>query len=353
MAYKPNLIPNNKNGFDPFQEILENYDIKDYVVTEKLDGVQLVLHNGEVLGRSLKKPGSKHVTQKFKKFSEYLQSKGVTVNGEFYSEKFNFTIINRFFRTTDVTSPAKKRQLQNLYNSDVEEYKSSYGEFTPEELSTNDPSFRMYIFDCYVHDKPDMPYMDRMSFLGGIVRDIRKNHSEFMNLFNFVRMIFPVNIEDPKEIVDHYRAEYQSILNKDGEGLVLSRKDRVYKLNRSTIKEGTYFKVKPNNEWDGIVVRINEGTRIREGVVREINELGRSVTSKRQEDREPNGKAASITTLYEGKEVKVMLEGFTDTDKYDMLMNRNSYIGKSFTYVGMPPLKNVPRHAKFKKWNDD
>ena len=109
------------------------------------------------------------------------------------------------------------------------------------------------------------------------------------------------------------------------------------------------------NEYDGEILDIFEGTVAREDAPKTVNELGRSVTSKLQEDREPSGLAKGILTTYNGFELTVSLEGFDHDELREFLANKKDYIGKWIKYTGMAPTKNVPRHAHFSKgnWRDE
>ena len=107
------------------------------------------------------------------------------------------------------------------------------------------------------------------------------------------------------------------------------------------------------NEYDGVIVDILEGTQIKEGVERSINELGRSTTSKKKDDRESSGMAKGFLIHYEGKEFTVGLKGFDNEAKKEMLQNKDKYVGRHFKYSAMAPVKDLPRHAYFKCWRDE
>lgn len=143
---------------------------------------------------------------------------------------------------------------------------------------------------------------------------------------------------------------YEYALDQGYEGLVIARADRTYKMGRSTEKEATIFKMKEDkNEYDGVVLDIEEGTKVKEGIEKTTNELGRSVTSKLAEDREPSGIAKGILTKYNGHKHTVSFSGYSHEELREMLENKEQYIGKWFKYQGMKPTRDCPRHAHVKR----
>ena len=87
--------------------------------------------------------------------------------------------------------------------------------------------------------------------------------------------------------------------------------------------------------------------------IKTINELGRSVTSKRQGDRVLIEKASAFKVLYEGKELKVTL-AMTDEEKEEVWKNQKKYIGRWIEYKGMlVGAKDVPRHPVFVRYRSD
>ena len=72
-----------------------------------------------------------------------------------------------------------------------------------------------------------------------------------------------------------------------------------------------------------------------------------------KEDRELSGLAKGFLVEFEDKGTFLVgLNGFDNEDKRELLLNKESYIGKHFKYTGMKPVKDFPRHAFFKGWRD-
>jgi hypothetical protein len=106
-------------------------------------------------------------------------------------------------------------------------------------------------------------------------------------------------------------------------------------------------------EYDGVVIDILQATSIKDGVERTTNELGRSVTSKKKDDREASGLAKGFVVEYEGLGTfTVGLKGFSNEAKRKLLKNKSQYIGRHLKYKAMAPVLNFPRHAYFDCWRD-
>jgi hypothetical protein len=61
----------------------------------------------------------------------------------------------------------------------------------------------------------------------------------------------------------------------------MMHKNSSYKMGRHSLNSGMAYKIKEDNlQFDGVILSLEEGTEVIEGVDKKINELGRSVTSK-------------------------------------------------------------------------
>lgn len=347
MDFKPNLIPNFKGQVDPIDQLREKLvgkDLSRYIISYKKDGCRLELLHGRVLTRELKPVQNLHLANRLKKFAEYLNSHGIVAEGEFYDHDMSFEEIKRFFKTHDVTDPKHLKKFTKL------EAQGRLGESwpgrTPEWLTTNHDSLKMWIFDCYFIKYPDMGYKNRMYAL----RDILKQDDarEFWPLFKFEpSFLTPHGITTVDELISLYK----DVLEDGWEGLILSDANRLYKMNRSTLREETFFKLKEDRlNYIGEVVDVVEATEAIPGAPKTKNNLGRSVTSKLQEHRQPSGMAKGFVTLFEGEEHIVSLKGFDHSARRELLENKDKYIGKGFSYTGMKPTKKMPRHSQFNYW---
>lgn len=383
--FKPNLIPNSdvSNPIDLKSIIGDN--VKDYVISYKKDGCRMELVNGQCLSRSLKPVESKYLVEKYQKLADKCKEMGMILEGEIYAHGLRFPEILRFFSTEDITSDKKVKELTSdlsKFNrkgtkknpiwekiSDIESivlleskgYKSKFEQDWPgrtvEFMSTYPKDLKLWVFDCYFPDFPQLEYKERMvSLLSNVIQEQGELH-EFSDIIHFGWF---ANLVDEHGLElntwEDLEKEYNTAIELGYEGLVINRADRTYKCNRSTEKEATIFKMKEDKlEFDGVVLDILEGTIAKEGAPKTTNELGRSVTSKLQEDREPSGIAKGILSEYNGHEITVSFEGYSHEELKEVLENKKDYIGKWFTYQGMKPTKNVPRHAHMQRnsWRDE
>jgi len=111
--------------------------------------------------------------------------------------------------------------------------------------------------------------------------------------------------------------------------------------------------VKPFLTFDAKIVGVIQSTEVDPNVEKKINELGRSVTSKKVGDRILINKASAFEVEYEGKKLKVTL-AMTDGEKEEVWVNRDKYIGRMIEYKGMMVgAKDVPRHPVMIRYRED
>lgn len=349
MNFKPNLIPNNpKDGsFDKNQAIEKNGGPQRYFGVFKKDGCRLQLGLGkDILTRSLKAPKSSLVNERFKALNQLCLDLKISLDGEFYMHGLKFNEIFRFFSNEDVTRNDYKEKLEKELKKDPKKFDNEYGGRGIEFLTTFHEDLKFWFFDGIVLDRPDIiRFEDRMNEIG--------NRLKRSNLDALKQLIWPV-LEQFKS-VEEIDNLYESALELGFEGLVLTHKDHQYKMGRNSLNEGTLLKMKDDAiEYDGIVIDIQEATKIKEGLERTTNELGRSVTSKKKDDREQSGMAKSFTIEFEGLGTfDVGLKGFDNEAKVELLKNKDNYIGRHFKYKAMAPVKDFPRHAYFDCWRDE
>lgn len=350
-GFKPNLIPNNpKDGSftkESRNEVLEkNGGIGNYLISNKKDGCRLQLGlQFEILTRSLKQPKSELVQKRFEELNALCIELKIALDGEFYKHGLKFNEIFRFFSNTDVTRPEYKEKLLKERKKDPIKFREEYNNRSIDFLTTFHDDLKFWLFDGIVLDRPDLVgFSERMTE----IRNRLLNH----NLENLFIEIFDCTVVETTEELDYL---YEQALLEDWEGLVITHKDHEYKFGRNSIKQGTLLKMKDDKrEYDGIVLDVVEGTKSKEGTEKTVNELGRSKTSQKKEDREPSGKAKGFVVEYEGLGTFVVgLRGFDDEAKVELLKNKDNYIGQHFKYTGMPPVKDYPRHSYFECWRDE
>lgn len=113
------------------------------------------------------------------------------------------------------------------------------------------------------------------------------------------------------------------------------------------------LKVKPFETFDARIIDVVQSTQVDPEAEKKVNELGRSVTSRKKDDRVFIEKAAAFLVKYGNHEVKVSL-AMTDEEKKSVWCNKDDYIGKMIEYKGMLiGSKDVPRHPVFVRFRDD
>tara|TARA_R110000782_G_scaffold249140_1_gene336236 strand:- start:224 stop:1300 length:1077 start_codon:yes stop_codon:yes gene_type:complete len=351
--FKPNLIPNNPkdDSFDRNKTITKNGGHKMYVATRKKDGCRLQLLNKQVLSRSLKAPGSELVVSRFQHLADECARLNIALDGEFYKHGLKFNAIFRFFSKGDVTTPKYRAELEKALAKDPKKFAKDYDGHTIDFLTTFHDDLQFWLFDGIVLDAPGLTrYQDRMIEIkhrltqAGLMQD------------NF--LIFPkfLKFDDEEQLEELY----EDALEFGWEGLVLTHVGHEYKFGRNSLNQGTILKLKDDAiEYDGVVIDVVQATSIKDGVETTVNELGRSVTSKKIADREDSGIAKGLVVAFckeDGTCIGIFtvgLKGFNHQERKEMFNNRGQYIGKHFTYTGMNPVKDFPRHAYFSHWRDE
>jgi len=346
--FKPDLIPNNpKNGsFNVDGAIMKNGGYDQYRVNFKKDGCRLQLIEGTVLTRSLKSPGSKLVVDRFQALANRCQELNISLDGEFYMHGIKFNAIFRFFSKSDVTKPDYKKKLEKEKAKNPEKFTDDYDGLDIDFLTTFHKDLKFHLFDGIVlNATEDVGHDERMK---EVLKRLLPFKDDFKDILALPGMITPKN----KEGVDTW---YEMALKKGYEGLVLTHIDHKYKFGRNTLKQGTILKMKDDAiEYDGIVLDVLEATKAKAGTEKTVNELGRSVTSKKKDDREESGLAKAFLVDFEDiGTFKVSLNGFDNEEKAELLTNKGDYIGRHFKYTGMKPVKDFPRSAFFKCWRDE
>jgi len=301
-TFKPLLAPNDEINLNDI-----SYPI---LASTKLDGIRVIFYKGKILTRSLKALPNKQLNQKFESLRQYSEDFNLILDGEIYSHELTFQDIISFCMTQDFQD---KKSIKK------------YG-----EVKQIPDSLKFYCFDCIIADNFKQAFTER-------IFPIHKIALTFKDI-----MIEIVQEKvNSKEDVDRY---FEEVLDKNYEGLILRDIEGSYKCGRGTVKEGIIYKVKPFRTFDAKVIDVIQSTEVNKDAEKKTNELGRSVTSKKKDDRHLINKASAFLVNYEDKELKVTL-AMTDEEKEEVWNNKESYIGRWIEYKGMlVGAKDVPRH---------
>jgi len=309
--FKPQLAPNQEVDLNEI-----NYPM---FASYKLDGARIVFYKGQILTRSLKQLPNKQLRQKLEPIRQYSENYNLILDGEIYSHDSTFQEIISFFMTQDFES---KKSIKK------------YG-----KILTIPDNLKFYCFDCVKNDNFELEFIKRCMNIVPIAKIFEK-------LMFFVYQ-FKVN---SKEDINKY---FNEAIENGYEGLILRNPMGRYKFGRGTIKEGLIFKVKPFKTFDAQITEVVQATKVDPNAEKKTNELGRSVTSKKKNDRILIEKACDFVVKYEGLNLKVVI-ALTDIEKREIWKNKDKYIGKWIEYKGMlVGSKDVPRHPTFIRFRKD
>jgi DNA ligase-1 len=285
----------------------ETIDIKTLkyplLVSYKLDGIRCIFRNGEMTSRALKQFPNVQLRKRFEGLTKVCNLKNIILDGELLSKSLTFNELSGLTRQLDKELP------DDLY---------------------------FYCFDIVHKEQFYIPFQIR--------------------ILNLHELEAPyVKIVEQRELFSTMEVElyYKEALNWGCDGLILRDPDGKYKFGRGTVKEGLIYKMKPFQTFDAKIIDVIQATEVREGAEKKINELGRSVTSKKKDDRVLIEKASAFVVKYKGLDLKVTI-AMTDKEKEEVWRNRCQYIGVMIEYKGMlVGAKDLPRHPVFLRFRDD
>jgi len=344
--WKPLLLPNDKAG-ETINWEARIGNPQDWLLSHKYDGARVELfEDATVKGRSLKTLPSLHINRMGEDLTLLAQHTGV-IEAEFFSHEMNFAELMHFFRTEDVTSEKTVAKYTKMWEKTSGDPTKGwkYPGRTVEWLTTWHPSLRFYVFDHVFTNGDDRTKYERYTNLQHMFKRQKISNDDASLIDQFE--------PDNMEFITQSYAE--SIAN-GGEGLVLMRKNSLYKTGRLTLNAAQGFKIKDSNkDYEGIILSVEEGTEARKGAIKTINELGRSKTSQLKEDRIPSGMAKGFKVkMDDGNELTVSLNGFDHKDRKSLMQNHGNFlIGERIKFTGMAPVKpgGCPRHAHYTKGN--
>ena len=292
----------------------------------KLDGIRVVFH--PVLGmvsRSLKPIQNLQLQNKFQELVLKAKTEGIIFDGEFYAHGRTFQ---------EITSAVMTKDFYD--DKTFKKYIKEFGEDANDYILDLLRSIRFHCFE-YVY-KPEQPFLEKLDVFDSLTEE---------NLL--VAAVPQIMVHCAKDVEELFE-----IALKDGyEGLILRDPYSPYKFGRSTLKEEAMLKVKPYKTFDGKIIGVVQSTEVNPEAEKKINELGRSVTSKKKDDRVLIEQASAFWVNYEDHALKVSL-AMTDTEKKAIWHNKDFYIGKMIEYKGMlVGAKDVPRHAIMLRFRED
>jgi len=322
--FKPMLAPNNKV---PLKLEDLSYPL---MASIKLDGIRCEFIKAELLSRSLKQIVNIQLREKFQPLIAYAKGHDIILDGEIYNHEIPFSLISSCVTTIDHDDKkAVKSWEEKCIEHDVD--------MTREKAVAN---MKFHIFDSIQSGYLQQPFTER----NDIIKNIETDFSDIMIKIEQV-------IVNSKEEVEAF---YLKVLDMGYEGLILKNMNGRYKCGRGTIKEGLIYKVKPLETVDAKIIEVIQGTNAKEGSAKTINELGRSVTSKKKEDRVDNNMVADFRVNWEDTTVKVSCCKMKHPKRKEVWKNKEKYLGKMIEYCFIPVgMKDKPRSPRFIRFRED
>lgn len=259
------------------------------LVSNKLDGIRVVVRDGIVLSRSLKPIRNKHVQELFC----HLEG----VDGELI--------------VGDPTAP------------DVFQ-KTTSGVMSAEGT----PDVKLYAFDLW--NRPSLPYYERQVQLDKLVRQ----ESDLVIVRSF-------RAEDIDEVMEYA----DSFVSEGYEGIMIRDPMTKYKYGRSTKNSQELLKWKPFVDDEFVVIGFTE--RMHNANEAKRNALGNLERSSAKEGLVPTGMLGSLVLQWQTDTFECGT-GFTDEQRKEIWNNQDSYLGKlakiRYQEIGA---KDKPRFPSF------
>lgn len=190
----------------------------------------------------------------------------------------------------------------------------------------------LYAFDYVTPDTEDLSYSERYAKLLGL------------NLPNNVSVV-PYTIVNSLDELLMFETQ---CLSEGYEGVILRDPNGKYKNGRSTVREGTYLRIKRFTQEDAIVLSITEAMENTNEAV--VNALGRTERSSHQENKIPKGMLGNLVCrdIKSGKEITVGPGEMTHADRTHYFNNPDLIIGQTISYKSFPKgVKDKPRFPTF------
>lgn len=280
-------------------------------VQYKIDGVRMLVREGIATGRSMKK-------YKNKKMTEY----------------FSQGCFNGFDMEVGVTYP-NDPDLCRLSTSVVNTIEGELPKFA-------------VVFDFL--DESFLEYGDTYSYRMDQLEDYLQQHE----LPSDVEIILSKQYRiDSQEELEEF---YTKALEMGYEGLIIRKQDAPHKSGRCTVREGSYLRMKPTGDSEGVVLRLEEAyENLNEA---KTNELGHTERSTHQENMKPKGMVGALwlRDIHTNEEVKVGAGKLTHEQRKYFWENQEELVGELVKYAFLATgKKDKPRHPRYishRAWED-
>lgn len=203
-----------------------------------------------------------------------------------------------------------------------------------------------HVFDCYMEWDAELQFQSRyeayVRYVGQYKAATNHDHIKSVEQYWFT------SEEDVRKC-------YAWVLEQGYEGICFKRGDLAYKHGRSTVKQGYFVRIKPEDTYDGIVLGfIERQHNLNES---QTNELGYLYKPQDKDKKLGAGmvQSALVYTPQIDKVHKVsMTRKHTEPDLARLWDNQKEYIGKGIQWVGIPIKdQDVPRSPRYDEWRLD
>jgi DNA ligase 1 len=228
----------------------------------KMDGFRLLNLCGEyLLSPALKPFPNNNMVGHLQPFLTWCRENRLVTDGEFWSPSRTFQDLQSITRSHNMPIP-------------------------------NDVKY--HIFDVMTEEQWDngteLPFINRYL-----------EYWQTLQGFSNVVCVEQHRVMGPSEAEDFFNTQ----LSRGQEGMILRSLSAFYKHGRTTLKQDGMWKFKEFVTKDATIIRIEQGEKMRDGIERGIDVLGRAERTYKQADYEPSGMVGAFVVLQDGVEFKV------------------------------------------------
>jgi len=269
----------------------------------KIDGVRGINPAGQMYARTLKRLKNRYTT-------------------EFYS-KPEFEGIDGELAAQDETHPDLCRLTSSAVNTI---------EGTPFTL--------WHAFDFIRSDIIELPYRQRHALLTNHVYTMQ--NAGKCGTLRVVPLIVVENVEQ-------LRRQHAAWVEMGYEGTILRDLNGAHKNGKSTVKQGSYLRIKDFEDAEALVNGIIEGEEnLNEA---QTNELGRTFRTSHKANKVPNGMVGALdcTDVETGEPIVVSAGAMPHDMRRDLFLHPEKILKQFITYKRFPKgVKDKPRFPTFK-----
>jgi len=226
--------------------------------------------------------------------------------------------------------------------NDEDVYGRSFSAYSRHE---GEPDFKLYVFDVC---------NDLKTFAIDRRRIVRRLVEATSPEVRACLVIVEQTLIKTREELDEF---YRYALDRGYEGMITVRPDGQYKYGRSTAKQQTQLKWKPEADEEGIIRAMYEGmTNLNEQFT---NEVGETVRSSHQANKVPNGMLGGFTVERQGVVFNVAPGKMKHPERVsvwqDYLADPSKYLGRLIKYKTMDygtMTNGAARHGRWIGWVD-